>query len=258
MVKQHEAWMRGERPASPFRTIQQIAALYDAAIADLNERELQGDGMQKVTPNGRGWMSPAECWDLLIGRVERRTVRTEDLAIAFSKRRMLTVKHGEICATFGGNRFHYRLEAEPTQLMAINGQLVEIAYDPHDLSQAAVYWRDRFIGLAHCAPLRKMGEDSFVEDERKRRAARRDIKKVIAAVHELVPVASPEERLARRREVLPAREAVRRPESPVALPAPMQDREFSFQNTAGDVDFTTMPASADDESDFHFFTDQGD
>jgi hypothetical protein len=265
MVKQHEAWTRGERPASPFRTIQQIAALYDSAIADLNERELQGDGMQKITATGRvGWMSPAECWDKLIGNIERRTVRTEDLAIAFSKRKMLTVKHGEICAIFGGDRYHYRLEAEPMQLMAINGQLVEIAFDPHDLGGAAVYWRDQFIGLAHCAPLRKMGEDAFVEDERNRRHGRKTVKEFIEAVHQLVPVVGPEERLARRREVLAERPEACRPEAPIALPTAMQkaadamraDREFSFKDAV--IDLAATPATIDDDSDFRFFSDQGD
>lgn len=263
LVRQHEAWMRGERPVSPFRTIQQIATLYDAVIADLNERELQGEGMQKATPNGRGWCTPNECWEREIGRIERRTVRTEDLHIVFSKRRMLTVKHGEIRAIFGGQPFHYRLEAEPMQLMAINGQPVEIAFDPHDLGQAAVYWRDRFIGIAHCAPLRKMGDDSFVEDEKNRRAARREIKKAIEAVHRTVPVAGPEERLARRREVMPLREPAARVEVQIALPAPMQEaadaeakaRSFSFKDVEIEME-STRPV-ADDDPGFQFW-DQGD
>jgi transposase len=265
MVKQHEAWIRGDRPESPFRTIQEIAALYDQAIEDINERELQGDGMQKFTPTGRGWMSPAECWDELIGRVERRTVRLEDIHIIFSKRRAVTVKHGEICVTFSGQRFHYRLEGEPTQLMAVNGQLVEFAYDPHDLGQAAIYWRDRFIGLASCAPLRKMGEDGFVEDERNRRAARRDIKAAVVLVHKTIPTLSPEERLARRREVLPARENAK-PEILLELPEPIQqaadasraDREFSFTAAAEEAEPIVSyppPAESDDESTFCFFKD---
>jgi transposase InsO family protein len=266
MVKQHEAWERGERQASPFRTIQQIAALYDAAIADLNERELQGDGMKKIIPGrGIGWMSPAECWDLLIGRVERRTVRTEDLHIVFSKRRALTVKHGEICTTFGGQRFYYRLEADPTQLMAVNGQLVEIAFDPNELSQVACYWRDRFIGLAHSVELRKQGEAGFVEDEKQRRAARREIKELIKSVHRSIPVASPEERLARRREIQPAREPVNRVEVPAELPPAMQDaadaaraeRQFSFADTQGTIEVVTRQPVADDDGAFNFFSDQG-
>ena len=267
LVKQHEAWTRGERPESPFRTIQQIAALYDEAIADLNERELQGPGMEKINPAGRiAWCTPSECWDRLIGRVERRTVRVEDLHIVFSKRRMLTVKHGEIRAIFGGQPFHYRLEAEPTQLMAINGQVVEIAFDPNDLSQAAVYWRDHFIGIANCAPLRKMGEGDFAEDERNRRAARREIRRAIEAVHKVVPVAGPEERLARRREVLPSREPAPRVEVRVGLPAPMQeaadamakDREFSFDAAEPiEVSPVDLPADGAGDDEFSFFSSGG-
>jgi hypothetical protein len=263
MVKQHEAWLRGERPESPFRTIQEMATLYDAAIADLNERPLQGEGMQTATPTGRGWMSPSQCWDKLIQRVERRTVRTEDLRVVFTKRRLLTVRHGEIAASFGGQKFHYRLEAEPTQLMALNGQLVEIALDPHDLGQAAVYWRDAFVGLAVCAPLRKQGEDLFVEDERLRRAARREIKRAIATVHQRIPVASPEERLARRREVLPER-MTGVIGTPVELPAPIAEAaaavraasEFRFADAGVEVECVKRPADDDvDDGSFSFFSD---
>jgi len=262
MVRQHGAWIRGERSESPFRTIQEMAALYDAALADLNERPLQGEGMQKFTPDGRGWMTPAECWDKLIPHVERRTVRTEDLHVVFTKRRILTVKHGEICVSFGGQQFHYRLEGEPTQLMALNGQLVEIAYDPHALDQVAVYWRDRFCGLAQCAALRKMGEDLYVSDERERRAKRRDIRKALEGVHKQVPVASPEERLARRREILPHR-GTYDVGTPVELPAAIADareamrtqRDFHFDEAPSDVVAATpAEASAGNDDEFHFFS----
>jgi hypothetical protein len=265
MVKQHEAWLRGDRPESPFRTIQEIATLYDVAIADLNERPLEGEGMQKATPTGRGWMSPGECWDSLIQRVERRTVRIEDLHVVFTKRRTLTVKHGEICATFGGQKFYYRLEGEPTQLMVLNGQLVELAFDPHELSQAACYWRGRFVGIANCIPLRKQGEDLFVEDERIRRAARRDIKRAVAAVHGQIPVTGPEERLARRREVLPQR-SIGGTGTPVELPAALvqaqeamrAEREFRFSEVGGaiKVERTERPANGSDDV-FEFFSDGG-
>ncbi len=265
MVKQHEAWLRGERPESPFRTISEIAALYDAAIADLNERPLQGEGMQKVTPTGHGWMAPSECWDTMIQGVERRTVCVEDLHVVFTKRRTLTVKHGEICATFDGTKFYYRLEGEPTQLMVLNGQLVEIAFDPHELSQAAVYWRDRFVGLANCIPLRKMGEDLFVDDERNRRAMRRDIKRAVEAIHNQIPVAGPEERLARRREVLPLR-SICGPGVPVELPEALvqakeairAEREFRFQEAGEAVQVGRIERQADEEdATFNFFSDGG-
>jgi hypothetical protein len=263
LAGQHEAWLRGEREASPFRTIQEIADLYDKVIADINEQPLQGEGMQKATPTGRGWMSPGECWDKLISRVERRTVQVEDLHVVFTKRRTLTVKHGEIGATFGGQKFFYRIEREPTQLMLLNGQLVDLAFDPHDLGQAAVYWRDRFVGLANCVDLRKMGEDHFVDDERARRAIRRDVKRAIRSVHEQIPVVGPEERLARRREVVPAR-LTGGEGTPVTLPeaivqaeeAIREERNFSFQNAAeaGTVQVETIAPPDDDDGTFRFFS----
>ena len=62
---------KGERAETPFPTIDIVAALYDEFLQTLNGREHSGEGMQKITPTGRGWMSPNECWDKLIGQVER-------------------------------------------------------------------------------------------------------------------------------------------------------------------------------------------
>jgi hypothetical protein len=147
--------------------------------------------------------------------------------------------------------------------MVLNGQLVELAFDPHELSQAAVYWRDRFMGLANCIPLRKMGEDFFVDDERARRAARRDIKRAVAAVHGQIPVTGPEERLARRREVLPQR-LVGGPGVPVALPAAVveaqeamrADREFRFEDAQIEMNVETLADESGDDA-FNFFADRG-
>jgi hypothetical protein len=205
-------------------------------------------------------MSPAQCWENLIQKVERRTVRTEDLHVVFSKRRQITVKHGELFVTFGGKGFHYRLENSPTQLMALNGKLVEIAFDPHDLEQGAIYFRDRFVGIATNIALRKMGEDQFVQDERDRRGMRRDIRKAIATVHESVPIASPEERLARRREIMPQRTACG-VGTPIALPTPLADAAAAFraQSEARSAEVEIIhverierPADEDDGS-FTFF-----
>ena len=259
MVKQHEAWLRGERPESPFRTIQEMATFYDAAIADLNERPLEGEGMQTFTPTGRGWMTPAQCWDVRIKGVERRTVRIEDIHVVFTKRRELKVQHGEICATFDGRKLYYRLEGEPTQLMLLNGKVVEIAFDPHDLSQAAIYWLDRFVGIATCIPLRSMSDDLYVADERNRRAARRDTKRAIAMLHNQIPVAGPEERLARRREILPQR-LIGGVAVPVALPAALvqaqeamrAEREFRFKDAGGAIEVVKGPSNQDDDT-FEFF-----
>lgn len=213
LVRRHELWMRGDADSTPFRTINDVAALYTAAIEDINERPLEGEGMSKYTPTGRGWMCPNEAWELLIRKVERRTVPAELLHFCFAKRRELTVRHGEVKTTFAGRDYHYRLTGNDVALMALNGQTVEFAYDPLDLGEAAIYFQSRFVGLANCVELRHMGEDDFVQDEQNRRAARREVKKFIAAVHDAVPVPSPETRLARRREVVPLRQIAARPET---------------------------------------------
>lgn len=54
MVKQHEAWLRGERSESPFRTISEIATLYDEAIAVINESPLQGEECKRPRQPGAG------------------------------------------------------------------------------------------------------------------------------------------------------------------------------------------------------------
>jgi hypothetical protein len=272
MVKAHEAWVKGERQATPFRTIQQIADLYAGAIDDLNERDLEGEGMQKATPSGRGWMCPNEAWEILIRRVERRTIPAEVLHLCFARRRDYTVQHGEISISRLGRTYHYRMD-NPIALMALNGQTVELAYDPLDLGEAAVYARGSvasgskdatFVGIVHCVELRRMGEQAFVEDERDRRAARREVKRAIAALSG-IPVASPEERLLRRREVLPERVDVPRVEIPVALPEPIEaavaaraaERDFRFEATdAAAVERLDQPSSDDGDDEFHFF--QGD
>jgi hypothetical protein len=108
-----------------------------------------------------------------------------------------------------------------------------------------------------------MGEDLFVDDERTRRAARRDIKRAVAAVHEQIPVTGPEERLARRREVLPQR-LVGGPGVPVALPAAVveaqeamrADREFRFEDAQIEMNVETLADESGDDA-FNFFADRG-
>ena len=118
--------------------------------------------------------------------------------------------------SFRGRDFHYRIAGSDIELMRLNGQTIEFAYDPHDLEEAAIYYQDRFVGIANCVQLRRMGESAFVEDEKNRRAARREVKKVINAVHQAIPVPSPETRLERRKEVIPNRECA---QPIVTLPA---------------------------------------
>jgi transposase InsO family protein len=262
LLAEHEEWERGEREQTPFRTIAQIADLYARAMEDLNERELQGDGMNKVTPDGRGWMCPNEAWEILIERVERKSIDASLLHMCFAKRREYTVQHGEIKMTRAGQTYHYRLTGNGIGLMALNGQTVELAYDPMDLGEGAVYFQSRFVGMVSCVELRRMGETAFVEDERNRRAARREVKKFVEAVHDAVPVASPGERLDRRREVVPSRATASRVGLPVELPAAVveaeaaarADREFRFDGAAAAGVETVIPSPASEDTGFDFFS----
>ncbi len=203
LIDQHERWMKGADVEPAFPTIQEVAGLYDEALNTLNEREHTGEGMVKITPTGRGWLCPNEAWELHIGKVERRPVPADVLQFAFAKRREITVRNGEVRTTFGARQYHYRLADSNVSLMAFNGREVQIAYDPLDLETAALYCDNRFLGLAHCIELRRMGEDAFVEDEKARRASRREVRKFIEAVHQQVPVSDYRERALRRRAVLP-------------------------------------------------------
>jgi hypothetical protein len=93
-----------------------------------------------------------------------------------------------------------------------------------------------------------MGEDGFVQDERDRRATRREVRKFIAAVHQVVPVPDAETHLARRRAVAPVRPDVERPTAALSLPKGIADahaaqeaeRAFSFE-TAAPVEVVKRP-----------------
>jgi hypothetical protein len=264
LVKEHEAWEKGERETTPFRTIEQIATLYSAVMRDLNERELQGEGMRCVTPTGHGWMCPNQAWEKLIRGVARQTVPVDVLHMCFAKRKPLTVHNGEVSTTLAGRVYHYRLADNSVRLMQYDGKVVELAYDPLDMGEAAIYYENCFVGLARCVELRRMGETAFVQDEKDRRGARREIKRAIAVAHKLAPVTSPEERLSRRAEVMPTRDAVVRVELPVELPAAVveadaaarAEQEFRFESQQTVAVERREPAAADDEDQFNFF--QGD
>ena len=102
---------------------------------------------------------------------------------------LLTIRSGEVMTNWGGQPRHYRMADNANRLLAFNGCEVEFAYDPLDLQTAALYFEGRFIGLVECIELRRMGEDSFVEDERNRRANRRDVvKPLLPVVHDQVYV----------------------------------------------------------------------
>lgn len=252
LLAQHERWMTGANVEPAFPTIEQVADLYTKFLNDLNERPLEGEGMNKITPSGRGWMCPNEAWELLIPRVEKRTVPEDVLHLCFAKRRSITIKSGEARTTFGGRQFHYRMENQ-LRLMAFNGCEVQFAYDPLDLQTAALYYEGCLVGLVECIELRRMGEDDFVEDEKNRRIARREVKAHIATVHSQVFVpdyelnhqrraVNPRTEPARRvtQAVVPAAvelaaaavleaRAIPEPVQLVAVaPAPVADEDFDF------------------------------
>ncbi|KKL27325.1 hypothetical protein LCGC14_2386270, partial [marine sediment metagenome] len=247
-----------------FKTIEEIAALYDEFIESLNEREHTGEGMRKVTATGRGWMCPNECWEKLIPGVEVKTAPAEVLQFCFHKRRRLKVRNSELRPSFSGRQFHFRMSENQGQLVALNGREVEIAYDPHDLGTAAVYYGGRFLGLAKNVELRRMGEESFVSDERDRRRSRREVKQFIKTVHQAVHVPGPEERAVRRQAVKPARlMPVGENSTPAELPAEIvqaseaaaREKEFQFADAPG-VDLVELDAEAyrdDKDDEFQFF-----
>jgi hypothetical protein len=152
------------------------------------------------------------------------------------------------------------------KLLALEGRRVELGYDALDLSQGAIYSEGLFLGLASCPALRKMGEDSFIEDEIQRRRARKQVKQAIASIHRAVPVPSPEDALARRRAVAPVRIDPERPERPALLAQPLMDaaaafkaeREFRFDQASAAIDVVRIPAEApaDESERFNFFGDE--
>jgi hypothetical protein len=262
LLKEHEDWVAGKRDSSPFRTIEQISALYDKVFEELNERPHTGDGMEKVTPRGRAWACPNEVWAVLIRHVQRRTIPAETLQLCFAKRREITVRNGDICTTFGGQKYHYRLVGNQMALLGLNGRVVSLAYDHLDLSQAALYLDNQFIGLASCIELRKMGEALFVEDERNRRAIKRDVKQLIRNVHEAVPVPDPETFLARRAEVAPKRIEPPRPEAAAQVPQAIVDAAAAMADEAKTPREVHVPRIAattavDRDDEFSFFSSDG-
>ncbi|MGA2328126.1 MAG: helix-turn-helix domain-containing protein [Bryobacteraceae bacterium] len=261
LIREHERWLKGEESESPFPTIDQISELYDRLLESLNEREHVGEGMRKITATGWGWYSPNELWESLIAGVEQRSVPSDVLHLAFAKRKVLTVRNGELRVTLGGRLYHYRLTENPLGLMGLNGCEVELAYDPIDMGLAAVYFENRFRGFVSAVELRRMGEKDFVADERDRRAARRTVRKYIEAVHASTPIAGPVERLQRWVEIARPRVDPPRVEIMVAVPDAILDAaqaaKREYDNSTPEPDPTCVPierrAVDPDEGAFSFF-----
>ena len=188
-----------------------------------------------------------------------RNVETPELC--FAKRRELTIRNGEAQVTFAGRQYHYRLAGNRTALLGLNDRKVELAYDPLDLGKAAVYYEGGFIGLAECVPLRRMGEDAFCQDERDRRTTRREVKRLITAVHQTIPVPDPETYLRRRAAIAPARRD-ERVEVRAQLPAPIaeahaatvEEAQFSFAAVEAAIPFVKPAPDDDADTEFNFFS----
>ena len=265
LLEGHERWIKGEVDKSPFPTIEEFTTLYSRAIHDLNERPLQGEGMRVTTPTGYGWATPNQSWETLIGRVERRNASAEVLQMCFAKRKTMTVQHGEISTTIDGRLYHYRMADNSLRLMWLNGKAVELAFDPNDMGEAAIYFQSsgpaspvEFFGLARCVELRRAGEKLFVEDEKSRRVARRQINKVLTAIHERIPQATFEERLTRREEIRPRRAEVPQIEAPAAIAPPIlaaaeAARAAAMPSEPVSVARIERPAEPEDDGAFDFF-----
>jgi hypothetical protein len=260
LIDKHERWARGEGQERPFRTIEEIAGLYEEQLESINEREHPGEGMRKITPTGHGWMCPNEAFESLTRGMEIRKASPEVLQFCFAKRRELTVANGEIHPTFFGRKYHYRLAENGRALMALNGRQISFAYDPYDLGTAALYYDGAFLGLAHNVELRRMGESAFVEDERDRRAVRREVKKFIQSVHRSIPMASPEERAARRMAVRPVRvdqsvtaPAKIAPQIAAAVEAAREEKKFRFADAGADLARAADRAASQQDDEFQFF-----
>lgn len=198
--------------------------------------------MKAIRPEGVGWMSPDECWEKLAPRMERRQADPATMQYAFLQRKRITVVHGEIGTTFGGRKFHYRLLDQPLALMALNGCVVEVGFDPLDLETVAVYHDGRFVGLAVNAELREMGKEDFVADERDRRATMRTMKQWLAAI---APAPGLIDRVAHRRRqavedrapAIAAMPAAAIAAMPAPEPALEIEREELAEEEVGGFDF---------------------
>ena len=246
----------------PFLTLDEVREMYGLLMPDLNAQPHSGRGMETVTPEGTGRMSPAECWDGLIGGVVRRKVPTNTLLFLFREKRTVTVKHSQIKISHHGQPFIYEpaADADPLALLPFNEKKVEINLDRLDLQTIAVFYKGDFICLAQNMALRGMGAETFKEDEANRRRGHRLLRDLIQAAHGQVSVPGPVERLRRRAA---SREAVaespeQRPEVTVAYPeaeravAAAAGDGFRFSRSTARVESAVVEADPAD-SEFEFF-----
>ena len=182
MLDQHEAWLREERPARVFRTINEVAVCHSARSRTSTSVNSKARECRRSRPPD-GADVPYEAWELLIRQVEQRTVPAD--VIAF---RLCEAEDAEGKAFRGSDHDprqglslspggESRGPRRPQRLRSAAG------FDPLDLGEAPCIHDNQFVGLVQCVALRRQGEDGFVEDEEARRAFRRETNRAIAAVH---------------------------------------------------------------------------
>jgi len=260
LFAQHALWEQGKIPNSPFPTLATVARRNDEMFRVFNDRPHTGNGMSKIVPAGTAWMSPNECFREFAG--PKVVVDDTVLALCFQRRKMLKVRHGEVKATFGGQPVHYRMLDNPNRLMDFNGLDAEFGYDEFDLSTGSLFIGGKFVGLVDAVSLRAMGGTTgdFVEDERARRASRRDVRKAIALLHAGVHVPSADERASRRAPVVPevARPEVAAVMQPAMLAAAAAKKERAAFRFGDDVPSIVAVDRGGDDSgtEFHFFSEE--
>ena len=261
LEKQHKRWDQGQDVERPFRTLDEIAGLYDRLFVDLNHRTHSGVGMEKVTPEGDAFMSPDEAWNSLIGEVTREAIGRETLLFMFRERRQVKVQHSQVKLSYHGKQFIYNPSADddPLALAPFSGKTVEVAIDKLDLQTIAVFYKDRLVCFADNIELRGMCEETFKEDEKVRRRMYRWFKGLVQAAHDQVGVRTPIERLERRvREASSEPEPARRevhvpyPEAERAVAVMRTGEQFSFQET--DRTLVSYEIEDDDSDDFDLLT----
>lgn len=186
LLKKHKAWLKAESEERVFPTAEEVAALYDEFFQELNERPLEGPGMDKVKPEGEVFVSPNEKWNDLLPNANVRTADPIQVHFAFLKEpRKITVDQCEIPVKFGTRKYNYKLIADSIGLFSYNGQEVLVRVDPLDLETVAVYHHKAgFLGLAHNPELRGMGEEGFKRDMADKNVTRRMVEEAIAGYQE--------------------------------------------------------------------------
>jgi hypothetical protein len=197
---QFKGWVKkgGE---CPFPTLPDLRETYKVIFADINARQLRRPGMDYMSPEGKAWFSPLECWERLIVNVPFERVPQSALNSLMRDHRERKVRSGQIRMTFAGEEFIYMPAADyPSNVLAdLNGKTVSVAVDPLDLGKVVVYYHDELVCVCQNLELVGMGEDAFKEAMKTQRRILRIQKeelKLVRAQGPLDPVANAQRALA--------------------------------------------------------------